>query len=299
MKLYIDTTSVRPVVSDLKSIGKELGQADNEINSVCNSFKTLRVYNNVYRNTIRTQNNIEGLINTLARMEDGLEQAINYYLRCEQRIVNEATGGAAQIRSQQESSCQKTENVFANWWNDFISSWGIGNSDKAKEVRNDKAMAKELKKLLKNDRYNKKNWKKASVEERKEILKELFEDMKKIYGIDVSQINIEPIESEPGYTTYGYLSYYRSGSMEMTINEDILRDAGNYDTVMDTMAHELRHGYQHSVVDNPEQYEVSEETMQKWKDNFNDYKTTDEDGYGAYRSQPVEKDARKFAGRVV
>ena len=54
-----------------------------------------------------------------------------------------------------------------------------------------------------------------------------------------------------------------------------------------------------SVVEHPERYVVSEETVNAWRDNFNDYKTTEEDGYDAYRQQSVEADARKFAERVV
>lgn len=118
-------------------------------------------------------------------------------------------------------------------------------------------------------------------------------------GIGVNDFFIENIESEEGYITYGNLSYYNADYMSVTLNRQLLSDSKYYDKIMETMAHEMCHGYQHSVVDHPEQYEVDEETIGKWRDNFNDYKTTEDDGYDEYRNQPVEKDARGFADKVI
>lgn len=299
MKFYINGTSAKSIIPEMNHVKREMGNIEESIHNIYGSLKNYNVYDNVCDHITKTNHSIEMLINTLAHMEDGLEKAVNYYLQCEQRIINQSESIATKDRTQRQNSETARNNTFIDWWNDLIAEWGFGDSQKAKEVRNDKAMAKELKKLLKNERYSKNAWKKASVDERKEILRELFDDMKKIYGIDVSTINFDSIESEPGYVTYGYLSYFNSGHMEMTINSDLLDNSKYYDLIMDTMAHELRHGYQHSVVDHPEKYEVSEETINTWRENFDDYKTLEEDGYKEYRKQAVEKDARKFAGMVV
>ena len=63
------------------------------------------------------------------------------------------------------------------------------------------------------------------------------------------------------------------------------------------MIHEMRHAYQHAVVDNPDQYKVSAETRQEWADNFNDYKNAKKYGYKTYVEQPIEYDAKRFAGQ--
>ena len=67
--------------------------------------------------------------------------------------------------------------------------------------------------------------------------------------------------------------------------------------VMRTMIHEMRHAYQHAVVNNPDKFNVSEETRKQWAANFNDYKSAKTDGYDAYVEQPIEYDAKRFAGQ--
>lgn len=184
---------------------------------------------------------------------------------------------------------------------DELKRWKEGWDEKKEEKKVDNHMQDEIEALLKSDRFSKSTWKKASVEEREEILRELFEELKKIYDVDVSNIYFNDITSDPGYVTYGYLSYTaKTGNMTITINKDLLESDSDYKGIMNTMFHEMRHGYQHSVCDNPEKYEsVREETIEAWRDNFADYKRVEDDGYSEYRNQPVEKDARKFANAVI
>ena len=94
------------------------------------------------------------------------------------------------------------------------------------------------------------------------------------------------------------------------INEWVLKNAGigntldSYD-LMTTIVHELRHKYQRDACANPDQFVVTEETIQSWQENIDNYKNKsefEEDGMGAreafkaYRDQTIEKDARRFAG---
>ena len=69
----------------------------------------------------------------------------------------------------------------------------------------------------------------------------------------------------------------------MCINEDLLADAGNYKQIMDTMAHEMRHGYQHAVVENPDAFQVDSNTVTEWRNNIQNYKRIEKDGFKAYR----------------
>lgn len=299
MKFYINETSAKSIIPEMNHVKKEMGKIEESIHNVYSSLKNNTVYDNVCGHISKTNQNIEMLINTLAHMEDGLDKAVNYYLQCEQKIMNHSESIVTKDRTQRQNSETARYYSFLDWWNDLIAEWGFGDSPKAKDVRNDRAMAKELKNLLKNEQYSKEAWKEASVEERKEILRNLFNDMKKIYGIEVSAINFDAIETEPGYVACGYLSRYNSEHMEMTINSNLLDDPKYYDQIMKTMVHELRHGYQYSVVNHPEKYKVSEETINAWRENFNDYKTFEEAGYEEYKNQPIEKDARKFANMVV
>ncbi len=69
--------------------------------------------------------------------------------------------------------------------------------------------------------------------------------------------------------------------------------------LINTIVHELRHAVQWSAVKSEEfaaQWDISEETREKWKQNFLNYITPQQDLH-AYTFQPVEDDARTFAFR--
>ena len=100
--------------------------------------------------------------------------------------------------------------------------------------------------------------------------------------------------------------YYTSGTNKITINSWIFDNDPEYNSydLMSTVVHELRHAYQESAVNNPEQFIVTEETLSSWQESMDNYKTStgfqaegmDSDkAYEAYRNQAIEKDARKFA----
>ena len=64
----------------------------------------------------------------------------------------------------------------------------------------------------------------------------------------------------------------------------------------------MRHAQQHKAVDDLpwwwwEDYHgppgVSQEEVEEWEANFDDYKTSQDDGFDAYHDQPVEEDARE------
>ncbi len=289
---------MKNAVSDLKDANKKLKTAHTNYNNVCSRLKSQSgLYSNISNTLTLSSDNLEVLISKLALMEDGLEKAVDLYLQCERKIAY----GETQIKSGNMNNIttySKDEKDENNFW-DNLKDWldtGVWNDpEKADRIRNDKAMANELKDLLKSERYSKKEWKKASVEEREQILKELFDDMQSIYGVSVENLIIESIESETG-TTYGaYNDYYST----IFINKDLLNDPSYYDKIMETMSHEMRHAYQHAVVNNPDDYKVDDKTVQEWRENFDDYKDPDEDGYDKYRNQPVEVDDRKFADWVI
>lgn len=244
---------------------------------------------NIRTSLRNSQNNIEAVIEKLASLENGLDIAVDLYLNCERSILGQQNSNA------NASSGRKG---LSGWWSNFKewASTGVWDDpDKAARIKRDKAMAKELQDLLKSERFSKKTWKKASVEERKQILQELFEKMQGIYGVKLAGMTIEPIETEKGFM-YGY---YTDNNRTMCINEDLLTNGRYYKDTIDTLAHEMRHAYQHEAVRNPDAFQVDANTVAEWRDNFQDYKTPEDDGDAAYWNQPVEVDARKFAGWVV
>lgn len=286
MKFSINTAPVKEAADNIDNISEQLIRLREDIDSVSkNISNNSRTFYMIAQRLNKEARYIENLISKFASMEDGLEKAVYYYLQCEQKLVG----------SGEEFNSKKKQSIL-DIIRDFISTGVWRDPEKADRIRRDQAMASELKALLKTKDYSKDTWSKASIEERKRILNNLFNDMQSIYGISLSEIVIEPIEAEPGYITYGY---YRDSDKLICINESVLSNPNSYDSVMDTMVHEMRHGYQHAVVDNPNKFNVDLMTVEEWRNNFNRYKTINRDGFDAYRNQPIEVDARTFAGRVV
>lgn len=299
MTFSIIPSKVKASVNDLGGISERLRNVQTKVNGISHQMKAgSSSFLDVSNVLAGEAGNLDALISKLAVLEDGLEKAVALYLEYEKNLSDGAVQKISDF-SNPSVTASKDLSGIKDWWSnltDWIETGVWNDSEKADRIRNDKAMASELKDLLKSKRYSKKTWKKATVVEREQILKDLFEEMQDIYGVSLKKIEFTPIESEPGYTIYGY---YEDTSKLICINSDLLSKSSNYDKIMDTMAHEMRHAYQHAVVDNPEKYKVDEKTVDEWSENFNDYKTTDVDGYAAYRDQPIEKDARKFASWVV
>ena len=169
---------------------------------------------------------------------------------------------------------------------------------KEQEKAADAAMKQELWTVLQNEKYSEENWSKASVEQRKQILQDYMDEVIKIYGLqDVKHtIDWSPNSTyTPSSITWGYYSPdYHTVSLNVRALSDSVGSWNSYD-LFGTVAHELRHAYQHEAVDHPTRFMVSKETIDTWGNNFKpgNY-ISSEDDYDAYRAQPVEVDARNF-----
>lgn len=82
------------------------------------------------------------------------------------------------------------------------------------------------------------------------------------------------------------------------MNKDVLSDSNNMLDAIDTIVHELRHGFQHEACQKPGFCGISEIQAKEWRDNFSCYITPTVNMI-AYYNQPVEKDARIFAEKVI
>jgi|GEM_PF-2377057 uncharacterized protein YukE len=138
-------------------------------------------------------------------------------------------------------------------------------------------------------------WKNASLEERKKMAIAFQTFIIGSYGIPVS-LEVIDIEDPIGKDAQGY---YDPVTGVVTIDIDNLM-SNNPLEVLNTVAHETRHSVQHYLVNHPEERpkEMSEEKVNAWKENFENY-LTPEDDFEGYRKQPVEKDARDFAAQAV
>lgn len=150
------------------------------------------------------------------------------------------------------------------------------------------------------------DWAEMSDEERRRVIEHIAELRAREAGVDDFEVRIEDLEDQDGDGVDDDPETDSRGSWSE--DDRVLRiDEGNLDdpTILGTVAHEVRHAEQRKAVDDLpwwwwEDYDgppgVSQEEVEDWRDNFDDYKTSDDDGFDAYRDQPVERDARETGG---
>jgi hypothetical protein len=150
------------------------------------------------------------------------------------------------------------------------------------------------------------DWASMSDEERRRVLEHLAEQQARDAGVDDFEVRIEDLEDADGDgkdddPTTDSRGSWSEGDRVLRVDEDDLADP----TILGTVAHEVRHAQQHKAVDDLpwwwwEDYDgppgVTQEEAEEWRDNFADYQTSEDDGFDAYRDQPVEKDARETGG---
>lgn len=253
-------------------------------------------------------------------LSGALEKISEYYREAEDHVLS--VYGENADRSGQEDTSDSTGNIFSSVWSkirEVLVSWGIIKAKRqtrtpgeavteAQQKEMDRYLQNEIAGILKKERYSKKTWKKASVEERKTILNEYLQEVAGTMGLEIGAINYTYSGMSNG--TYNMGSYNPESDM-VSINEWVLENGGKNGVqdsygLMTTIVHEMRHKYQQAACDNPEQFVVTEETIRSWQDSIRDYKSQrgfmregmrEQEAYQAYRNQEIEVDARRFAGQ--
>jgi hypothetical protein len=144
-------------------------------------------------------------------------------------------------------------------------------------------------------------WEKMTFDERKTWLKDYYKNLCAELGMAPVKFKVEDLKDPKGKD---WLGVYSPGIIfglfrSMTVDIDNVKGNDPF-TILDTVAHETRHQYQHYLVEHPDQRpaDISEDQIKAWKENFDNYKRA-EDDFEAYRNQPVEKDAREFGEKAM
>ena len=157
-------------------------------------------------------------------------------------------------------------------------------------------MRRDLAQLTNDPRFSQARWDAASTEERQQILQEYMDEVIKIYGLqDVNPTIVwDPnAEYNEEFITWGY---YDEATHTVYLNYNaLLGSIYAYDPfeLFTTVSHELRHAYQHEAIAHPSDFMVSQETLDAWDENFDNY-VRGEDDMNAYENQIVEQDASAF-----
>ena len=146
------------------------------------------------------------------------------------------------------------------------------------------------------------NWPKMTFDERVAWLENYYKDLCKKLGMDPVEFKVvdlkDPIIDGEQKDWGGYFSPFEFLWIKnkMVIDSTNINGDDSYSQLSDlinTVAHETRHQYQHYLIENPDQRpdNISKETIKSWEENFKNYKKP-EDDFEAYRNQPIEDDAR-------
>ncbi len=302
-KLTLEAQAVRRESATIEAVARRITACKNQIRITSVFTGSLkmqmqRLYDQALENAAQ--------MDTLA---DALDEIARLYTDCENRLVNHANGIPTPPPSRTDAS--QSDEDKRSWWQRFLD-WlfgravdtGFTHTSSEQEAAADARMQNQIQQLYGSDRFSEDTWANASVAERRTILQEFMREVAAIMGVDVTFTDIHEAPSN-GLITNGW---YNHSDREMAVNMYIVENysAERSYSLMTTVVHELRHAYQHAAVDNPTQYQVSQATIDAWKDSFDHYRNTDgfmndgmsqQEAYNAYRNQAVERDARWFAGQ--
>ena len=233
------------------------------------------------------------------KLSDALEHAIRFYDNAEKAIINAGSQAGIQALSLQENSSGQTGTDKRSWFRKILDTifgrkvdTSLTATTAEQEAAADADMKRRAEDLLRRERFSEETWNNASVAERRQILQEYLNELETIMGVSVSG-NLGWFNESPGPDGIT-VGQYLPGSNRIELNEYILTQSNSYH-LMSTLRHEMRHCYQHHAVNHPDQYQVTQQTINDWKHSIDTYQ--DECRRGNYRNILIEQDARRFAGQ--
>lgn len=142
-----------------------------------------------------------------------------------------------------------------------------------------------VKEFFERDSFREIPYAEADSELRSEYMKDFYANYSEFSGKNPP---LEFKEMSPGN-----MGAYNPETNTITLNSRLLVTESPNE-LMDTILHESRHAFQQYAVEHPDRVSVDRETVALWKDNM-DYYIRPEWDYEAYKNQPIEADADKFA----
>lgn len=276
----IDTKRIYPMQGELDECYKKIREYAEKIEKVKNeldgkSYGDIKTTLGILYDSV-----IEEAASALS-MEKALTQILNAYLETEEKICG--------IGKEKRKFYQEVL-AFLHLGNENYRDPEYYSTTRIQEQAMNEYLKQECLGLLSEERYSESTWAKASVEERKEMLRQFLTELNSIFGINIENVNFEKLDSS---STRGF---YSNSNKAITINTSYIekKPEDSY-MIMRTMIHEMRHAYQYAAIENPMDFVVTQATLDAWQHSFDTYKNSDDAGYDNYVSQSVEYDAKSFA----
>jgi len=135
------------------------------------------------------------------------------------------------------------------------------------------------------------DWENLGPDSRRDKFEKYIAEISDSSRIGIGQIIFKDMDEEQWGS-------FNPSSKTITLNSNILHDPEKLKIGVTTILHESRHGFQREAIENPQKYNISEETAQLWRMNMI-YYNDGRDDFEAYYNQPIEADARTFADSIV
>lgn len=144
--------------------------------------------------------------------------------------------------------------------------------------------------LYETEGLSREQWEGLSPKERLGALQTLECKLAEIQGRDPVAITAEIIPGRNGH--------YDPGTRTITLNAECLAHSPRLNLI-DTIAHEGRHAYQHYAIEHPG-FHRNQKEVDAWRENMKpgNYDNGKRDGLLAYRFQPIEDDAWRYGHLV-
>jgi hypothetical protein len=309
--IRVDTEIYQEIAQQLNRVAESLGTSERTVSSlhgIADLFipKRLGVHSELQHIEKRIKKNRTDTV----QLSQAVLTAADKFIKCEKKLSGQETHASAEIINfnGQLPIFQLIDSILDSLGISKIIKNVIKNVDQYfKQKARDAEMQGELRDLLGENEFSESAWKSASIDERKEMIRNALERMNAVYGINVNK-EIDFLTDKPS----SYRGHHVDTDNIIGLNEKNLKN-GDYQQVMTTLIHEMRHAYQRAVVADPDQYVVSKETAKTWEDNYapghykeppkeEDYAVDREKArqkFKEYEAQPVEKDARDLSEGVL
>ena len=283
-EFLIEPQRVNSNSEDMKGYSRKIGEFGTDLESIKNnmgvSYLNLRsALDTIHNDILKEALNMDSLGKAFAMI-------LQAYVSAEGTITND---GQDKRR----------------WYQRILGELGLGDeryadpayhsTTKEQEEAWDNEMRRLTDELLNDSRFSEDTWNNANMDERKQMLKDFMDEIAVIYGIEVAE-NIN-FTNKPGENGGYNLGSYQHSGRQVSINEWAMDDNNVRNTyrLMETISHELRHAYQSQAVDHPERFQVTQQTIDIWETNSNNYIGSN-GRFDLYQEQPIEKDARWMSG---
>jgi hypothetical protein len=145
--------------------------------------------------------------------------------------------------------------------------------------------------ILSQESLDYENWKELPFNEKMDVLSSLEKQIAQIEHRPECPVYAENLREHGCFIPEEYIMVIKKMEIDSVIKTD-------YYKVLNTLIHEGRHAYQNYNIHvrevHPQQNEIN-----SWRENNKNYLTVEENGWSAYRYQPVEKDAFSFANDII